>query len=108
MTAGLMPEEVLRALQPEAVVPAMLVLAAQDAPTRAILCAGAGTFEAAHITLTQGLWLGTGSQVPEALAARLDEVRARGGEMVPQSGAAQGSNEVTQAMAHAGKTSAGA
>lgn len=106
MTEGLMPEEVLRALQPEAVVPAMLVLAAQDAPTRAILCAGAGTFEAANITLTQGLWLGTGAQVPEALAARLDEVRARSGEMVPQSGAAQGSNEVTQAMAHAGRTSA--
>ncbi|MES2955698.1 MAG: SDR family NAD(P)-dependent oxidoreductase [Pseudomonadota bacterium] len=108
MTEGLMPQEVLRALQPEAVVPAMLVLAAQDAPTRAILCAGAGTFEAAHITLTQGLCLGTGAQVPEALAARLDEVRARNGEMVPQSGAAQGSNEVSQAMAHAGKTAAAA
>ncbi|MBA4328247.1 MAG: 3-hydroxyacyl-CoA dehydrogenase [Polaromonas sp.] len=106
MTEGLMPEEVLRALRPEAVVPAMLVLAAQDAPTRTILCAGAGTFEAAHITLTRGLWLGSGAQVPEALAARLDEVRERSGEMVPQSGAAQGSNEVSQAMAHAGKTSA--
>ena len=106
MTEGLMPEEVLRALQPEAVVPAMLVLAAQDAPTRAILCAGAGTFEAAHITLTRGLWLGTGEQVPEALALRLDEVRERGGEMVPQSGSAQGGNEVSLAMAQAGKTSA--
>ncbi|MDP2820361.1 MAG: SDR family NAD(P)-dependent oxidoreductase [Polaromonas sp.] len=101
MTEGLMPEEVLRALQPEAVVPAMLVLVAQDAPTRAILCAGAGTFEAAHITLTRGLWLGTGAQVPEALAARLDEVRARSGEMVPQSGSAQGSHEVSLAREHA-------
>jgi NAD(P)-dependent dehydrogenase (short-subunit alcohol dehydrogenase family) len=103
MTEGLMPEEVLRALRPEAVVPAMLVLAAQDAPNRAILCAGAGTFESANITLTRGVWLGSGEQVPEALAARLDEVRDRSGEMVPQSGAAQGSNEVAQAMAHAGK-----
>ncbi|GAB3470541.1 SDR family NAD(P)-dependent oxidoreductase [Polaromonas eurypsychrophila] len=108
MTEGLMPEEVLRALQPEAVVPAMLVLAAQDAPTRAILCAGAGTFEAAHITLTRGLWLGTGAQVPEGLAGRLGEVRERSGEMVPQSGSAQASNEVTQAMAQAAKTSAAA
>ncbi|MDP1566575.1 MAG: SDR family NAD(P)-dependent oxidoreductase [Polaromonas sp.] len=108
MTEGLMPEEVLRALRPEAVVPAMLVLAAQDAPTRTILCAGAGTFEAANITLTRGVWLGSGEQVPEALAARLDEVRERSGEMVPQSGAAQGSNEVGQAMAHAGKASASA
>ena len=50
MTEGLMPQEVLDALKPEAVVPAMLVLAHESAPTRTILCAGAGTFEAAHIT----------------------------------------------------------
>jgi NAD(P)-dependent dehydrogenase (short-subunit alcohol dehydrogenase family) len=98
MTQGLMPEEVLQALQPEAVVPAMLVLASQDAPTRTIVCAGAGTFEAAHITLTQGVYLGTGEQVPEALAARLAEVTERAGEMVPASGAAQGSNEVGKAL----------
>jgi hypothetical protein len=36
----------------------MLVLVASGAPTRTILCAGAGTFEAAHITLTQGVHLG--------------------------------------------------
>ncbi|WP_372827923.1 SDR family NAD(P)-dependent oxidoreductase [Polaromonas sp.] len=103
MTEGLMSEEVLQALQPEAVVPAMLVLAAQDAPTRTILCAGAGTFEAANITLTQGVYLGVGEGVPEALAARLDEVRARDGEMVPQSGSAQGSNEVSLALTQASK-----
>jgi NAD(P)-dependent dehydrogenase (short-subunit alcohol dehydrogenase family) len=83
----------------EAVVPAMLVLAAQDAPTRSILCAGAGTFEAANITLTQGVYLGMGEQVPEALAERLAEVNERRNEMVPQSGAAQGSNEVAKALA---------
>jgi hypothetical protein len=99
MTEGLMPEEVLRALQPEAVSPAMLVLVAQDAPTRTILCAGAGVFEAAHITLTQGVWVGAGEHAPEELAARLTEVTARSGDMVPQSGAAQGSHEVGLAVA---------
>ncbi len=99
MTEGLMPEEVLRALKPEAVSPAMLVLVAQDAPTRTILCAGAGVFEAAHITLTQGAWIGTGEHAPEELAARLSEVTARHGDMVPQSGAAQGSHEVGLAVA---------
>src|SRR3989344_5541569 len=54
MTEGLMPQEVLDALKPEAVVMTMLVLAHESAPTRTILCVGAGTFEAAHITLTQG------------------------------------------------------
>jgi len=98
MTEGLMPQEVLDALRPEAVVPAMLVLAAENAPNRTILCAGAGTFEAAHITLTQGAWLGIGPDTPEQLAARLAEVSSREGETVPQSGAAQGTNEVGQAM----------
>jgi NAD(P)-dependent dehydrogenase (short-subunit alcohol dehydrogenase family) len=103
MTEDLMPEEVLNALKPEAVVPAMLVLAAQDAPNRTILCAGAGTFEAAHITLTQGAWIGLGADSPEQLAQRLSEVTDRSGEIVPQSGAAQGSNEVGKAMANANR-----
>ena len=101
MTQDLMPEAVLQALKPEAVVPAMLVLASADAPTRTILCAGAGTFETANITLTQGLHLGLDSDVPEQLAVRLAEVTAREGEIVPQSGAAQGGNEIQKATAGA-------
>ena len=54
MTQDLFPPDMLQAFGPEAVVPAMLVLASQDAPTRTTLCAGAGAFEAAHITLTPG------------------------------------------------------
>ncbi|MGD9773599.1 SDR family NAD(P)-dependent oxidoreductase [Diaphorobacter sp.] len=101
MTESLFPQEVLQALRPEAVVPAMLALAHESAPTRTILCAGAGTFEAAHITLTQGIHLGMGADVPEQLAARLADVTDRAGEQVPQSGAAQGHNEVSQALAAA-------
>ena len=102
MTEALFPPQVLDALRPEAVVPAMLVLAHESAPTRAILCAGAGTFEAAHITLTQGIHLGLGADVPEQLAASLSEVTDRAGEQVPQSGAAQGTNEVGKALAARG------
>lgn len=101
MTEDLFPKEMLEAFRPEAVVPAMLVLAAQDAPNRTILCAGAGTFEAAHITLTQGAWLGIEADTPEQLAVRLSEVTDREGEAVPQSGAAQGANEVAKGMANA-------
>lgn len=101
MTEGLMPEAVLAALKPEAVVPAMLVLASKDAPTRTILCAGAGTFEAAHITMTQGVWLGTDALTPERLAERLNDVTNRTGETVPQSGSAQGGNEIAKAMENA-------
>jgi NAD(P)-dependent dehydrogenase (short-subunit alcohol dehydrogenase family) len=99
MTEGLMPQAVLAALKPEAVVPAMLVLAHADAPTRTILCAGAGGFEAAHITLTQGVYVGAGEDAAELLAAQLGAVTDRTGEQVPQSGAAQGQLEVGKAMA---------
>ena len=99
MTEGLMPAEVFEALKPQAVVPAMLVLASTDAPTRTILCAGAGTFEAAHITLTHGAWIGVDDAAAQRLADRLAEVRDRVGEMVPQSGSAQGANEVARALA---------
>jgi NAD(P)-dependent dehydrogenase (short-subunit alcohol dehydrogenase family) len=103
MTEGLMPQAVLDALQPEAVVPAMLVLVSQDAPTRTTLCAGAGTFEAAHITMTSGVWIGTDAQAPERLAEQLAQVTDRAGDSVPQSGAAQGTNEVGKAMQNAAR-----
>ncbi|MCX7247226.1 MAG: SDR family NAD(P)-dependent oxidoreductase [Burkholderiales bacterium] len=103
MTEGLMPQAVLDALQPQAVVPAMLVLVSKDAPTRTTLCAGAGTFEAAHITMTSGVWIGTDANAPERLAEQLAQVTDRTGDSVPQSGAAQGTNEVGKAMQNAAR-----
>ena len=100
MTEGLMSEEVLAALKPEAVVPAMLVMVAENAPTRTILCAGAGTFEAAHITMTQGVHIGLSGDAPELLAAKLAEVTNRQNDTVPMSGSAQGTNEVGKFMAN--------
>jgi hypothetical protein len=102
MTEGLLPPEVLQLLKPEAVVPAMLVLASADAPNRTIACAGAGTFEAAHVTLTQGVHLGLAADTPERLAAAWGQVIDRSGDQVPDSGAAQGRNEIGQAMARQG------
>jgi NAD(P)-dependent dehydrogenase (short-subunit alcohol dehydrogenase family) len=99
MTEGLMSEEVLAALKPEAVVPAMLVMVSENAPNRTILCAGAGTFEAAHITMTQGLHIGISGDAPEILAAKLAEVTNRQGDIVPMSGGAQGTNEIGKLMA---------
>ena len=99
MTEGLMPEAVLRALQPEAVVPAMLVMACEQAPNRTILCAGAGSFEVANITLTQGVHLGMGDDVPEQLLRQLEAVCNRVGDLVPGSGSEQGQHEVAKALA---------
>ena len=94
MTQDLFPADMQDAFGPEAVVPAMLVLASDSAPTRTVLCAGAGGFEAAHVTLTQGAYIGIGADAPERLAARLEQVTDRAGEVVPGSGHAQGANEM--------------
>ena len=97
MTENIMTEAVLDALKPEAVVPAMLVLVGEDAPTRTILCAGAGSVEAAHITLTQGAWIGVDSESPERLAAQLQQVLDRGDDMVPGGGMEQSQFEIERA-----------
>ena len=100
MTEDLMPQAVLDALKPEAVVPAMLVLVSEQAPSRTILCAGAGSVEAAHISLTQGAWVGLDAQSPERLVEQMAQVLNRESDMVPQSGTAQGTHEVGRAMQH--------
>ena len=98
MTENLMPEAVLKVLQPETVTPGLLALVAEDAPTRAILCAGAGAFERAHVTLTQGVFIGSAADAPEQVALQFDALSDREGETVPASGNAQGTLETGKAM----------
>ena len=99
MTENLMPEAVLRQLEAGAVTPGLLALVADDAPTRTILCAGAGSFERAHVTLTQGIHVGNRADAAEQVAAHLDAISDRTGETVPESGAAQGALEIAKAAA---------
>jgi NAD(P)-dependent dehydrogenase (short-subunit alcohol dehydrogenase family) len=99
MTENLMPEAVLKLLQPEAVTPGLLALVSEDAPTRAILCAGAGAFERAHITLTQGIFVGLPDDAAEQVALNFEALSSRDGVIVPESGNAQGTSEVGKAMA---------
>ncbi|MFH4233954.1 3-hydroxyacyl-CoA dehydrogenase, partial [Acinetobacter baumannii] len=80
---GLLPETSLKALAPSAVSPAIAVLVSEEAPNKMIICAGAGSFEAAHITLTQGIHLGTGDEVVHNLVQHLSELTDRTNEIVP-------------------------
>ncbi|WP_292084553.1 MULTISPECIES: SDR family NAD(P)-dependent oxidoreductase [unclassified Brevundimonas] len=89
----------LEALGPELVTPGLLHLVSRDAPTRAILAAGAGGFERAYVTLTQGDFA-VGSDAPEQVAARFDAISDRSHEIVPDMGAAQGMIELTKAQTH--------
>lgn len=91
----------LEALAPALVTPGLLHLVSPDAPTRCILAAGAGGFERAYITLTQGDFI-TGPEAAEQVAARFDKISDRTGEIVPEMGAAQGMIELTKAQSAQG------
>jgi NAD(P)-dependent dehydrogenase (short-subunit alcohol dehydrogenase family) len=89
------------ALAPDLVTPGLLHLVSRDAPTRAILAAGAGGFERAYVTLTQGDFI-VGPDAAEQVAARFDAISDRAGEVVPEMGAAQGMIELEKARRHRG------
>lgn len=99
MTEGLTPDAIAPLLKPEMVSPAVLALAAEDAPTRAILCAGAGVVERAHISLTAGAFIGAGDDAPEQILSQLDEIGDRRDAIVPENAAAQITQEATKAYA---------
>ena len=95
MMEGILPQDQLDALDPALVSPAVLALVADAAPTRAILCAGAGSYELAHVTLTQGVHLA--DPTPEALLAQWDALANRDGERVPGTGFDQARHELRKA-----------
>jgi len=97
MLEGLMPRAMLDALDPTRVSPAMLALASEDAPNRKIICAGAGSFEQANITLTPGLFLGSEDDVAEQLLAQYEAISDREGETVPAVGPDQTNLELLKA-----------
>ncbi|MEO5494429.1 MAG: SDR family NAD(P)-dependent oxidoreductase [Sphingomonas sp.] len=89
MTEDLFPAEAFKAFSPDKVAPAALYLVSEDAPSNAIVGAGAGVFQAAFVTLTAGKLL-TGDELsPEGVAAHWAEIVDRTGEITPQSGSEQ-------------------
>ena len=74
MTEGLMPENALDLLGPETVTPAVLFLCSEQAPTKCIMGAGAGTFAVSRIYETDGVWLPEDQQSPEGIAANWDKI----------------------------------
>jgi NAD(P)-dependent dehydrogenase (short-subunit alcohol dehydrogenase family) len=89
MTEDLFPAEAFAAFAPEKVAPAAVYLVSEDAPTNMIVGAGAGVFQAAYVTLTQGKLLTGDDLSAEGIAANWTEITDRTGEIVPQTGAEQ-------------------
>jgi NAD(P)-dependent dehydrogenase (short-subunit alcohol dehydrogenase family) len=102
MTARLFAEEIKDHLRPALVSPGLIQLVGEDAPTRIILCAGAGHFKTAHITLTAGAYIGAGEDAAGEIDRRWSEITDRAGETVPDNAGAQITQELTAAAAALG------
>jgi len=80
MTEALMPAEMLEVLKPETITPGLLYLASEEAPSRTILCAGAGCFARAYIHETEGVYLEPDERTPEGVAAAFEQISDETGQ----------------------------
>jgi NAD(P)-dependent dehydrogenase (short-subunit alcohol dehydrogenase family) len=97
MTQGVLSGDSLERLDPALVSPGLLALAGDDAPTRAILCAGAGHFAGASVTLSTGRYIGAREDAGEQIVAQFDQIIERTGDIVPAYGLVQSERELASA-----------
>lgn len=74
MTEELLPPQALALMKPEAITPAVLYLLSNDAPTRTIMGAGAGSFAVVKLLESEGLNLPEDQWTPDAIAAHFAEI----------------------------------
>lgn len=91
------------ALDAHRVSPVVVALASERAPSKRIVLAGAGSFEQAHITMTQGLCLSDQELTAERILEEWDRIGDRADELVPSRGSEQYQYEVARAKDHASR-----
>ena len=97
MTEDLFPEQAMELFAPKNVVPAALYLVSEDAPTNAIVGAGAGGFHSAFVAMNDAVFLKEDDRTVEGFAARWDDISKVDNLTVPQSGGEQ-SQKIMAAM----------
>jgi len=97
MTEGIWSDEALAQLDPSLVSPALLPLVADDAPTRAIVCAGAGHFARAEIVLSAGQYIGAAADAGLVLQREWSAIGEMDNAIVPASAFAQSERELASA-----------
>ncbi|MGV0820854.1 SDR family NAD(P)-dependent oxidoreductase [Martelella sp. AMO21009] len=97
MLEGLIPEDQLKALDPALVSPAVVAMAAKDAPTRTIICAGAGSFEITRVLMSHGVHIGGADDAAEQILGAMDTLKSMDDFIDPPSGFTQPSHELTLA-----------
>ena len=102
MTEGLLPPAALELMKPETVSTGLVYLVSEDAPSRTILCAGAGGFATTKIYETDGIYLPPEELTPENVAARFGEISDTSDQKEFQAGGEQTIKFLTKAAAHHG------
>jgi len=102
MTEELLPPQALALMKPEAISPAVLYLLSDDAPTRTIMGAGAGSFAVIKVMETEGVNLPQSEWTPEAIAAHFEEIGDMTTARALENAFQQTQKYVAQAAARAG------
>jgi NAD(P)-dependent dehydrogenase (short-subunit alcohol dehydrogenase family) len=89
MTETLMTPEILSRLAPEYVTPGVVFLCSEEAPTGAILTAGAGAFALARIYETEGVYLGEGGLSVEEVRDHWSQIADETGQQAYFNGGEQ-------------------
>jgi NAD(P)-dependent dehydrogenase (short-subunit alcohol dehydrogenase family) len=97
MLEGLMLDGALQKLQPASVSLGLLALVSDNAPNRTILCAGAGSYERAYITMTRGIHVGLHDHAAEEILGQWAAISDRAGDTVPEMGSIQRQIELKKA-----------
>jgi len=99
MTEDLLPAEILDLMTAESVSAGALVLCDENAPTRTILCAGAGGYATASMYETDGIFVPKESQNPDEIVSKWDELSDTAEHKALESGSKQTEKFVMKAMA---------
>jgi hypothetical protein len=98
MTAELFPPEALDTLTAEAVTAGALALIHVDAPSRFILCAGAGGYSSTRLFETEGIFLTADEQSPEAVMENMTGINNLAGQIDYRSGYQQSEKFLQKAL----------
>ena len=100
MTEGLIPAQAAKLMTPESVTAGLIVLCAEEAPERTVLCAGAGGYAATKIYETPGMYLPPEEQTAENVMANLDKITSEHGQEEFEEGARQTFKFIQYAAKH--------
>ena len=102
MTEELLPPQALSLMRPEAITPAVLFMLSENAPTRTIMGAGAGSFAVIKILETEGINLPPSEWTPDAVSAHFAEIGDMAKAKALEGAFQQTQKYVGQAAARAG------